>query len=75
MKLKKTLIRSYAKELREELRSLEEALKNNDLEWALNDSNNIVACAAEISGLVEYAAGGAPYGWEEDDTPTPPIPY
>jgi len=70
--LKKTLIRSYAKRIREDLRDLEAALKDNDADEAIALASDAMGAAVEITALLEYALGGAPYGYGDDDTPRPP---
>lgn len=72
MKIEKTKIRAYAKRIREDLRDLEAALKEGDADEALAAASDAVGATSEITALLEYALGGAPWGYREDDTPRPP---
>lgn len=72
MKIEKTKIRAYAKRIREDLRDLEAALKADDADEALAAASDAMGATSEITSLLEYALGGAPWGYREDDTPRPP---
>jgi hypothetical protein len=72
MKIEKTKIRAYAKRIREDLRDLEAALKADDADEALAQALDAMGATAEITSLIEYAQGAAPWGYRADGTPRPP---
>lgn len=68
----KSEIRAYMRRIREDLRDLEAAMNDGDLDEAIEQANDASAAAVEIASLFEYAQGGAPYGYRPDGTPAPP---
>lgn len=65
-------IRSYMRRIREDLRDLEAAMTDGDLDEAIAQAYDASAAAVEIASLFEYAQGEAPYGYRPDGTPAPP---
>lgn len=68
----KAEIRAYMRRIREDLRDLEAAMNDGDLDEAIEQANDAAAAAVEIASLFEYAQGAAPYGYRPDGTPAPP---